>query len=111
MFDPSRRIGYQTLSDSLANDHLPRVSRLSANNNGDNEMIPEAVHRSPGIYLTTEENPEKPQLGNRLMKAVQPVIATNEVPYLQMRSIELHREKQGKDEDQREKEGEIIHVH
>ena len=39
-----------------------------ANNKGDNEMIPGAVHRSPGIYLTAEENPEKPQLRDRLMK-------------------------------------------
>ena len=38
-------------------------SRLSANNKGHNEMIPEAVHRSPGVYLTAEENPRKPQLG------------------------------------------------
>ena len=37
--------------------HLPRVScwsRLSADDKGDNEMLPEAVHRSPGICL---ENP------------------------------------------------------
>jgi hypothetical protein len=27
-----------------------------ANDRGDNEMIPGAVHRSPGIYLTAEEN-------------------------------------------------------
>ena len=29
---------------------------LSANDKGDNGMIPRAVQRSPGIYLTTEEN-------------------------------------------------------
>ena len=39
-----------------------------ANIKGDNEMILRAVHRSPGICLTAEENPGKPQLGNRLMK-------------------------------------------
>jgi hypothetical protein len=38
-----------------------------ANDKGDNEMILEAVHRSPGICLTAEENPRKPQLGNYLM--------------------------------------------
>ena len=27
-----------------------------------------SVHRSPRIYLTAEENPGKPQLGDRLMK-------------------------------------------
>ena len=32
-------------------------SRLSANDKGDNEMISGAVHRSPGVYLTAEENP------------------------------------------------------
>ena len=30
--------------------------RLVANDEGDNEMIPETVHRSPGIFLTAEEN-------------------------------------------------------
>ena len=39
-----------------------------ANDKGDNEMIPGAVHRCPDISLTAEENPGKPQLGNRLMK-------------------------------------------
>ena len=31
-------------------------------------MIPGAVHRSPGICLTTEENLGKRQLGDRLVK-------------------------------------------
>ena len=45
----------------------PRVSlqsRLSGNDKGENEMIPGAVHRSPGIYFSSEENPGKPQLGD-----------------------------------------------
>ena len=29
-------------------------------------MMPRAVHSSPGIYLTAEENLGKPQLGDRL---------------------------------------------
>ena len=33
-------------------------------------MILRAVHRSPGICLTAEENPRKPQLGDRLMKGL-----------------------------------------
>jgi hypothetical protein len=45
----------------------------------DNETIPGAVNRSPGICLTTEENPGKPQLGDCLMKVMLPVIAPNEV--------------------------------
>ena len=39
-----------------------------ANDKSDNEMIPEAVHRSRGIFLTAEENLEKSQLVERLMK-------------------------------------------
>ena len=31
------------------------------NDKCDNKMIPGAVHRSPGICLTAEENPGKPQ--------------------------------------------------
>ena len=49
----------QFLSGFLNKYHLPRVlrqSRLSTNAKGDNEMIPDDVHRSPGIYLTAEEN-------------------------------------------------------
>ena len=41
-----------------------------ANDKGDDEMIPGAVHRSPGLCLTTEENARKPQLGDRLMKGL-----------------------------------------
>ena len=33
-----------------------------ANDKGDNVMILGAVHRSPGICLTAEETPRKPQL-------------------------------------------------
>ena len=47
---------------------LPRVSQESTNDESDNEMIPGAVYRSPGIYLTAEENSRKPQLKDRLMK-------------------------------------------
>ena len=46
----------------LSQRPLSRVSRLLANDKGDNEMIPGAVHRSPGIYLTVEESPGIPQL-------------------------------------------------
>ena len=41
------------------------VSRQSANDKDDNEVIRGAVHRSLGIYLIAEENPGKPQLGDR----------------------------------------------
>ena len=47
------------------------MSRQSvANDKRDNEMILGAVHRSPGICLTAEENPRKPQLGDRLVKGL-----------------------------------------
>ena len=48
--------------------YLPRVSRqsrLSAHDKDNNETIQGAVHRSPGIYLTVEENPGKCELGDR----------------------------------------------
>ena len=41
---------------AAANDHLPRESRLLANDKGDSEMIFEAVYRFAGICLTAEEN-------------------------------------------------------
>ena len=47
---------------------LPRVSRqsrLTANEDSDNDMIPGAVHRYPGIFLTAVENSGMPQLGDR----------------------------------------------
>ena len=50
----------------------PSVASVTsvANENGDNEMILGAVHRFPGICLTAEENPRKPQLGDRTMKGL-----------------------------------------
>ena len=50
---------HQLLSGFLAKGHLSRVSRLLANDNGD-EMIIGALHRSPGSYLTAEEKSRKP---------------------------------------------------
>ena len=47
----------------------PSVASVT-NDKGDNEMILGAVHRSPGICLTAEENPRKPQLGDHLMKGI-----------------------------------------
>ena len=45
----------------------PSVTSVTpvANDKGDNEMIPETMHRSPNICLTTEENPGKPELGDQ----------------------------------------------
>ena len=41
-----------------------------ANDKSDDEMIPGSVHRCPGICLAAEENPGKPQLGDRLTKGL-----------------------------------------
>jgi hypothetical protein len=46
---------HQLLPRFLAKGHLPRVSRQSSLSANDG-MIPEVVHRSPGICLTAEEN-------------------------------------------------------
>ena len=71
----------------LSIDCWPHI-HLSADR--DKEKKPAATHKYPGICLTTNENPGKPQLGDRLMKASRPVIDLNEVPYLQMSSVESH---------------------
>ena len=82
--------------------HAPSVASVTfvANDKGNNEMIPGAANRSPGICLTAEENPGKPQIGDFLMKAVWLAIASNVVSYFQMTSVESHstygREKEGK---------------
>ena len=67
------------LSDFLVKGYLPRVLRLLANGKGDNEMIPGILYRFPGICLTAEENSGKPQPGDRPMKYVRSVIASNEI--------------------------------
>ena len=84
----------------------PSVASVTsiANDKGDNEMILGAVHISPGICLTAEQNSRKPQIGDHLMKGlcVRPVIASNGVHFLQMKSVGSHstsgREKEGKRE-------------
>ena len=76
---------------------LPRVSRqsrLSPNDKGDNEMIPGAVHRSLEICRTAEENPRQSQLGDH-----RPVIASNEVPFLQMTSVGSHSTSRTEEEE------------
>ena len=47
--------------------HAPSVASVTSVAN-DKEMILGAVDESPGICLTAEENPRKPQLEGRLMK-------------------------------------------
>ena len=65
---------------------------------------PEAVHRSSGIYHTAKKNSRKPQLGDHLIKAVQPVITSNGVTCLQM-MVESRSTSEGK---RREGQQEVI---
>jgi hypothetical protein len=58
---------------------VPSATSDTSNDKGGNEMIPEAVHRSPGIHLMAEEKEEI--LSHRLVMAVRPVIASSGVPY------------------------------
>ena len=58
-----------------------------ANDKGDNEMILGAVCRSPGICLTAEENPRKPQLGDRHRLKWGP-LPSNEVSRITVREKE-----------------------
>ena len=60
---PVRVPSQRSLAPSVA-------SVTSVANKGDNEMILGAVHRSPGVCLTAEENPRKTQRGYRLMKGL-----------------------------------------
>ena len=60
------------------------------------------MQRSPGIYLTAEENPGKPRLGDSLLKAVQPVIGSNGVLYLQMSFVGSHS-MSGKEKEEKER--------
>ena len=52
---------FQLLSEFLAKDHVPWVSRQSRLSpfKGDNEVKQGAVHRSSGIYLTAKKKPRK----------------------------------------------------
>ena len=85
----------QLLSGFLGNDHLFRLSHQShlSANKGDNVMKPGAVHKSPGIYLTSEENAKRPSMKtrHRLKRSL----------YLQMRTLGEHstsrRKKEGMD--------------
>ena len=61
------------------NGHFPRVSHYGsqrANDKGDGKVKSVPFQRSPVIYLTSEENPGKLQLGDHLKKALRTVIAS-----------------------------------
>ena len=58
--DPVRVPSQRPLSPSVT------PVMLIANDKGNNEMILGAVHRSPDICLTAEDNSRKPELGNAI---------------------------------------------
>ena len=49
---------HQVLSGSLSKNHLTRVSRLSANDKGDNEMIPRLCTDLLAFALKPRKTPE-----------------------------------------------------
>ena len=103
---------HQLLS-GLLSPLAPSVASVTsvANDKDDNEMILGAVERSRGICLTAEECPRKSQLGDRLMKgAVRPVIASNGVSFLQMRSVGSHSRSGTDNEGKKERMGLVLNV-
>ena len=82
-----------------------------ANDKGDNEMVTGAVHRSPGICLTTEENPGKTSARRSSDEGtVRPVIASNGVPVLQMRWVGSNSMSQkGRRKKRRKEKGGLMH--
>ena len=66
-----------------------------ANDKGDSEMVLGAVHRSPGICLTAEENLRKPQLGDRLMKGLSCRLKWSPFPPNEVGRIAQHDRKGG----------------
>ena len=63
---------------------LAQMSRLSAKDKDDNDIIPGAVHRFPGIYIIAEDNARKTSAKRSTMKVVRQVIASNGIPYFQI---------------------------
>jgi hypothetical protein len=64
-------------------------------------MIPGAIHRSPGIYFSTEENPGKPQLGDsrrRLCDQSSPQLESLLSCRIAQHAMKRERTKEEKDE-------------
>ena len=71
---------HQLLSGFPINCYLPRVERQSANDKGDIIVKPELCIDVPG----------NPQIGDRLLKVVRLLGASNGVPCLKMMLVGLH---------------------
>ena len=84
--DPSRR--------PLA----PSVTSV-ANDKSDNEMIPGAVHRSPGICLTAKENLGKLQLGDLRMEALCDQSSPQMGSLTSAQHVKREGRREGKDEE------------
>ena len=71
-FQPSVAVALTPVRVPSQRPLAPSVTSVMsvANDKGDNEMIPWAVHTSPAICLTAEENAEKSLLGDSLMKGL-----------------------------------------
>ena len=81
------------------------MSRLSANNKGNNEVKLRAVDRSPGKYITVEEKPRKSRLGDGLIKPVKPIIASDEIAYLKIMSVRSYSTSSSERENEGSKGG------
>ena len=79
----------------------PSVASV-ANYMGDNEIILGAVHVSPGVCLTVEENPRTPQLWDGLMKGLCDQLSS----FFQMRPAGSHS-MSGREKEINEKRGRI----
>ena len=82
---PVRVFSQRPLAPSVA------LVTLVANDKGDNEMILEPVHRSPGICLRARTARRPSGEG-----AVRPVIASNGVPFLVARIAQHVRKREGR---------------
>ena len=98
MFQTSVAVPPAPVRVSSQSSLAPSVASVTsvANDKGDNEMIPGAVHRPPRICLTAR----RPS-----MKAVRPVIASNRVPYLQIRLVGSHSTSGNQKEGKKERTG------
>ena len=88
----------------------PSVASVTSvtNDKGDNEMILGAVHRSSGICLTAGK-PQKTSARRPSDEgAVRPVIATNEVPFLQILSVGSHSTSGRETEGMKERMGKVL---
>ena len=105
-------LDHQLLFAFLANDHLPEchvilvgqlMIRVIMN-------IPGTVHKSSDIYLISEENPQTSARRPTILKAVRSFIASDGIPYLQMRSVGSQSTSEREKEEMEERIGSGNHT-